>query len=221
MPTVSFAPLIIDRQNGGLAPRAASCYIWTMPFRESVKREAKERAYYQCVLCRVYGFLDVHHIEPEAEGGPNTIENAAPLCPNCHAWFGHAPAKRSQVRTIRDWWWDRCAKMDAVQMTPPDGQRIDQMFQAYQQSQAQEQEQLFNDMKNFVAEQFRHQADRISSAHTIGELVQASSSGSTAYGAGAYGAGPYGGTGSKCPSCGSDGYNATSGCPSCGATLPT
>ena len=29
-------------------------------------------------------FLEVHHTVPLAEGGPDTIENAIALCPNCH-----------------------------------------------------------------------------------------------------------------------------------------
>jgi len=35
-------------------------------------------------------YLEVHHWTPLAEGGLDTIENAAALCPNCHkqAHFG-------------------------------------------------------------------------------------------------------------------------------------
>lgn len=29
-------------------------------------------------------YLEVHHIQPLAEGGADTVENAAALCPNCH-----------------------------------------------------------------------------------------------------------------------------------------
>ncbi len=29
-------------------------------------------------------FLEVHHVIPLAEGGPDTVENAAAVCPNCH-----------------------------------------------------------------------------------------------------------------------------------------
>jgi hypothetical protein len=29
-------------------------------------------------------FLEVHHVVPLAEGGPDTVENAAALCPDCH-----------------------------------------------------------------------------------------------------------------------------------------
>ena len=186
-----------------------------MPFPEAVKRQAKEKAHYQCVLCRTPWFLDVHHVMPEAEGGPDSLENAAPLCPNCHTWFGHDPAKRTQVRTIRDWWWDRCAQVDAAQLTSAVGQGFDQLFQTYQESQMQERERLFADMKAFIGDQFREQAFRISSAGTITELVQASST-STAYGGGAYGSGSHGETDAKCPSCGAPNYTGAVGCASCG-----
>lgn len=30
-------------------------------------------------------YLEVHHIEPLSEGGPDTVANTVALCPNCHA----------------------------------------------------------------------------------------------------------------------------------------
>jgi len=54
----------------------------------------------RCELCGVYApfykisdgspYLEVHHWKTLAEGGEDTIENAASLCPNCHkrAHFG-------------------------------------------------------------------------------------------------------------------------------------
>jgi HNH endonuclease len=150
-----------------------------MPFSPAVKQEAKERAHYRCVLCQAAYFFDVHHIVPEAEGGPDTIDNAAPLCPNCHDWFGHDGARRAEVRARRDWWWERCAKIDAAQMTPPDGRRFDRLFEQYKDSQAQEQARLFAEMKTLIAGAFREQAARVSSANTITELIQTSTSSAT------------------------------------------
>lgn len=34
-------------------------------------------------------YLEVHHIVPLAEGGPDTIENVIALCPNCHREVHH------------------------------------------------------------------------------------------------------------------------------------
>ena len=49
-----------------------------MAFPESVKLDAKRRANYRCVVCQ-RPWVEVHHIHPEARGGPDTVENAAPL----------------------------------------------------------------------------------------------------------------------------------------------
>lgn len=63
-----------------------------MGFSKSVKDEAKERAHYACVWCRETAErLEVHHLIPEAEGGPDTLGNAVPLCPNCHADYDANP----------------------------------------------------------------------------------------------------------------------------------
>lgn len=35
-------------------------------------------------------FLEVHHVRPLAEGGPDTTDNTAALCPNCHRAFHRA-----------------------------------------------------------------------------------------------------------------------------------
>ena len=43
-------------------------------------------------------FLEVHHVKPLAEGGPDTVDNAVAICPNCHRACHHAADKAS----IRD-----------------------------------------------------------------------------------------------------------------------
>lgn len=80
-----------------------------MPFSEQLKLKIKKKADFRCCLC---GALDVeiHHIVPEAEGGPNTEDNAAPLCPNCHDTFGANPQKRKFIRQKRDDWYEACSK---------------------------------------------------------------------------------------------------------------
>lgn len=35
-------------------------------------------------------FLEVHHLRPLGEGGPDIVENAAAICPNCHRALHHA-----------------------------------------------------------------------------------------------------------------------------------
>ncbi len=42
-------------------------------------------------------FLEVHHVRPLAEGGPDTIDNAIACCPNCHRGFHHS-SDRAKLR---------------------------------------------------------------------------------------------------------------------------
>lgn len=74
-----------------------------MGFSESVKLKVKHLSAFRCCRCESLG-VQVHHIIPEAEGGPDTLDNAAPLCPSCHSYFGANPAIRKEIRQKRDWY---------------------------------------------------------------------------------------------------------------------
>ncbi len=80
-----------------------------LPFSDSVRTEARKRAHFRCVICHE-PFVEVHHIVPESEGGPNTLDNAAPLCAGCHDAYGNNPDKRKQIKDMRDLWYDICDK---------------------------------------------------------------------------------------------------------------
>jgi hypothetical protein len=80
-----------------------------MGFSESLKLGIKRRAHFQCSLCHALG-VEIHHITPEADGGPDTEDNAAPLCPTCHETWGANPDKRKFIREARDFWYEVCAK---------------------------------------------------------------------------------------------------------------
>ena len=75
-----------------------------MAFNESIKREVKEKAAFRCCRCQSIS-VEVHHIIPQTCGGEDTIENAAPLCPNCHSDFGDNAIKRKEITHMRDWWY--------------------------------------------------------------------------------------------------------------------
>lgn len=80
-----------------------------MAFSESQKLKVKQKAHFCCCLCHALG-VEVHHIIPEAEGGPNSLANAAPLCPSCHETYGANPTKRKFIREARDFWYEVCTK---------------------------------------------------------------------------------------------------------------
>jgi hypothetical protein len=76
-----------------------------MPFPEKIRREVRERSAFRCCRCGEIG-IEVHHIIPSTEGGPDNFDNAAPLCHNCHDRFGANPVKRKELTQMRDWWYE-------------------------------------------------------------------------------------------------------------------
>jgi hypothetical protein len=80
-----------------------------MSFPESLTKDVRRRAHFQCCLCKTLG-IEIHHITPQAEGGSDTFENAAPLCPTCHETYGANPTKRKFIREARDLWFEICEK---------------------------------------------------------------------------------------------------------------
>jgi hypothetical protein len=88
-----------------------------MAFSEVVKLKVKRKAHFSCCLCKALG-IEVHHIISQEEGGPDTENNAAPLCPSCHEAYGANPQKRKFIREARDFWYVICEK----RYTPDSGQ---------------------------------------------------------------------------------------------------
>lgn len=72
-----------------------------MPFSEKVKLEARKKANFRCVVCNA-PIVQIHHIVPQEEKGPDTIENAVALCAHCHNIYGGNPNKRKELINIRD-----------------------------------------------------------------------------------------------------------------------
>jgi hypothetical protein len=81
-----------------------------MPFSEKIKTEVKHKAAFRCCRCQAIG-IDAHHIIPEKYGGADDIDNAAPLCQNCHCQFGDNQSKRKEIKQMRDWWYKKCEEI--------------------------------------------------------------------------------------------------------------
>lgn len=83
-----------------------------MSFNEKIKKEVRRRTGFACCGCQKNSFsLEIHHIISQEDGGPSTIDNAAPLCPTCHSDFGNNTEKRKRVKEMRDWWYETVEKM--------------------------------------------------------------------------------------------------------------
>jgi hypothetical protein len=80
-----------------------------MRFTEKIRFEVMKKADFRCCRCHMLA-VEVHHVVPKGKGGPDTFENAAPLCPTCHHWFGDNPTMRKQIRQMRDVWYERVAE---------------------------------------------------------------------------------------------------------------
>ena len=76
-----------------------------MAFKESLKKEVRKKSDGKCVLCHK-PFVEIHHIIPESNNGPDTIDNAVALCSYCHDLIGANPTKRKQLKEIRDSWYE-------------------------------------------------------------------------------------------------------------------
>lgn len=95
-----------------------------MGFSPTIKQKALKSAARHCCVCHRYKGvkMEVHHIKQEADGGPNTFDNAIPLCFDCHADAGHfnirhpKGAKYSipELKQSRDNWY---AKVDKGTIT--------------------------------------------------------------------------------------------------------
>ncbi|CAN7473857.1 HNH endonuclease [Pseudoduganella sp. LjRoot289] len=89
-----------------------------MPFTPAIREDVLVKSHRRCCVCHKFAGLaaNVHHINPEAQGGSNSIENAICLCYECHADAGHYNPQHplgikyspEELRKQRDQWWQIC-----------------------------------------------------------------------------------------------------------------
>ena len=81
-----------------------------MAFTEALKKKVRDRADGRCCMGGCHKVdIDIHHIVPQAKGGPDTEDNAAPLCAGCHRAHGGDSGKRKMIREHRDRWYKSVA----------------------------------------------------------------------------------------------------------------
>lgn len=175
-----------------------------MPFPQAVKLQAKQRANFRCVVCHE-PWVEVHHIIPEAQDGPDTLDNAAPLCATCHHRYGDNPALRKQLREMRDWWWQLCADTAATSAFVQLSRQLDEL-RADSLSGHRDQSHVLGQVKTLLINHFRSAQEAIDSTSTVGQALAASSSYSTGAAANVY-----------CPKCKTAyGLVNSDRCPQCG-----
>lgn len=143
-----------------------------MPFTESVKQEAKRRSDFCCIACR-QPFVEVHHIIPQAQGGSNDLDNAAPLCAQCHDIYGQNPDKRKQIREMRDWWWEVCKRRHQLGMSSDLSKQLDELKETFNRQHI-EQQQATEKIKTLLIEYFADISKRLAKAETPYEIADVS-----------------------------------------------
>jgi HNH endonuclease len=139
-----------------------------MAFPSNVRREALERAHYTCVLCRRPGFLEVHHIVAAATGGEDTIENACPLCPQCHADFGANPERRNALREIRNWWWGHCSTVAQDRLAYELGERLKDV----QTEMSLNLGQITQELKDLIRSELSQRCQAVDSEESLNAIAQ-------------------------------------------------
>ena len=82
-----------------------------MPFNDTVRVQVKNQSNFTCCWCNNRAnTVEVHHIVPQAQGGSDAIDNAAPLCGSCHTLYGGNPDLRREITLRRDAWYKKCAE---------------------------------------------------------------------------------------------------------------
>lgn len=91
-----------------------------MSFPERVKDEAYAKCGRRCCICHKFcgKKMELHHIVQKAYGGDDSMDNAIPLCFDCHADMGKADPKHPkgkhysarELRMHRDNWYEIVAK---------------------------------------------------------------------------------------------------------------
>ncbi len=151
-----------------------------MDFSDAVKREARERAHYTCIWCHHSEFfLEVHHIVSQQDHGLSDLDNAAPMCTQCHSNFGDNPVFRKQIRERRDWWWEYCKERQPPEYTPM-LERLNEVAEQVRAAEAASQnrdteiQQDLNALKSAIYTAIGGEPHTLTFATTITEVVQGS-----------------------------------------------
>ena len=95
-----------------------------MPFSQEVKTRVMVDCGRSCVICHKFcgNNMEVHHIKAEADGGSNDIDNAIPLCFDCHAEVRQYDSRHpkgikfseAELKMHRDKWYTKVTDSPAI-----------------------------------------------------------------------------------------------------------
>lgn len=71
-----------------LEPRAGKAPERMTNMNANISKETRKQVYrrdgWRCALCDSTRYIQIHHVIPRGEGGPNTVQNLITLCSDCH-----------------------------------------------------------------------------------------------------------------------------------------
>jgi hypothetical protein len=142
-----------------------------MAFTEKVKDEIRKKAHYQCCICKEF-FIDIHHIIPQEEKGTDTIDNAAPLCQNCHRQYGNNPDHRKTIRGMRDLWYEICETRYKDNYSQPIYEKLDSLGQEMNdlKNDKVRQSALLNEIKNLLVDLQSKEQKAIKNSSSIADI---------------------------------------------------
>jgi hypothetical protein len=94
--------------SGNRAPERSTVTVAVWRRDPAVVEHVLNRANGRCELCDASPFLaasgetflEVHHVRTLADGGPDTVDNAVALCPNCHRALHYAADRDARRETL-------------------------------------------------------------------------------------------------------------------------
>ena len=108
------------RPKGNIAPPQVSQEGQVYVRDPTVKACVLEFAAGTCEFCGEEGpfirddgrlYLEVHHVVPLSSGGPNTVDNAVALCPNCHRRMHFGESRGADLAQL-------CARVHRIKSQP-------------------------------------------------------------------------------------------------------
>jgi len=142
-----------------------------MPFPEHIKIKAKQTAHYRCVICHD-PFVQVHHIRPQEDDGPDTLDNAAPLCARCHDLFGGNPEKRKQIREMRDAWWELCEVSSVDPAFVDFYEHLDQLYAQVGTGRIVPPD-FLNEVRGVISQHYARVSQAVRDAKTVQDVIRA------------------------------------------------
>jgi hypothetical protein len=77
--------------------------LWNTPFKESLKKEVKDRDDWKCVICEGDTDLHVHHKIPRDLGGLHHKDNLVTLCASCHGAVETADLNKAFTKCLANY----------------------------------------------------------------------------------------------------------------------